>query len=187
MACCSPLRPGKRPRVSLSWSIPDPAPLRARTSRHFRDSGKHQTAEAAVPAPSPELRPWFRQTESIKAAWISGGISARSFSLSLGSSTVRIPTRCAASNFFLHAADGQNLAAQRDFAGHGHVAAHRNVRQGADDGRADGDSGRRAVLGDGALGHVHVNIDVAVEVVRQAEGWRCASAHSSWPPARIPA
>ncbi len=31
--------------------------------------------------------------------------------------------------FFFYAADRQNLAPQGDFAGHGHVAAHRNARQ----------------------------------------------------------
>src|ERR1700686_101493 len=72
--------------------------------------------------------------------------------------------------FFLDATDGQNLAAQRDFAGHGDIAAHGNSGKGADDGVADGDAGGRAVLGDGAFGNVYVNIDVAVEILGQAEG-----------------
>src|SRR5258707_5132102 len=70
---------------------------------------------------------------------------------------------------FFYAADGQNLAAQGDFAGHGHVAAHGNFRERADDGVADGDAGGGTVLGDGAFGDVHVNIDVAVEILGQAE------------------
>ena len=101
--------PSKRPRVSLNWLIPDPAPLHVELGRHFRDSGNAPTAEAAVPAPAPEPRPWFPQTESPKSSWISGGISARSFSLSLGSSTVRIPTRCAASSFSLTPPMGSTL------------------------------------------------------------------------------
>src|SRR6202043_986735 len=66
--------------------------------------------------------------------------------------------------FFLNATDGQNLAAQGDFTGHGDIAAHGNPGESADDGVADGDAGGRAVLGDGAFRNVHVNIDVAIEV-----------------------
>src|SRR5262249_9175539 len=39
----------------------------------------------------------------------------------------------------------------------------------ADDRGGDGDSGRRAVLGDRALGHVDVDVQVTVEVLRQAK------------------
>src|SRR5258706_2110887 len=70
------------------------------------------------------------------------------------------------------AADGENFATKRDFAGHGDVAAHRNFREGAYDGVADGDAGGRAVFRDGAFRNVHVDIDIAVEIFRQAEGVR---------------
>src|SRR5258708_21509709 len=73
---------------------------------------------------------------------------------------------------FFYAADGQNLPAQGDFSGHGHVAAHGNVRERADDGGADGDAGGRAALGDGAFGDGHVDIDVAIEILGQAESVR---------------
>src|ERR1700743_761738 len=71
--------------------------------------------------------------------------------------------------FFFHAADGENFSAQCDFAGHGEIATHGNARESADDGGANGDAGGGAVLGDGAFGHVHVNVDVAIEVFRQSE------------------
>src|SRR5258708_11790151 len=67
------------------------------------------------------------------------------------------------------AADGENFAAQGNFAGHGHITAHRNLSERADDGRADGDAGGGTVLRDGAFGNVHVNIESAVEISWQAE------------------
>src|SRR5260221_10254358 len=80
---------------------------------------------------------------------------------------------------FLDAADGQNLAAQGDFAGHGHIAAHRILRQRADDRIADGDPGGGAVLGNGSFRHVHVDIERAVEIFFEAEcgGARANVAH----------
>ena len=72
--------------------------------------------------------------------------------------------------FFFDAADGQNFAPKRDLAGHGHIAANRNMRQGAHDGGTNGDARRRPVFRDGAFGNVHVDIQVAIEVMRQAEG-----------------
>ena len=97
------------------------------------------------------------------------GTSARSFSLSLGRMASNSPARCAASKFFFQSADGQNFAAQSDFAGHGDIAAHGNLAERAGNRRGDGDAGRRAVFGNGAFRHVHVNIDVAIEVARQAQ------------------
>src|SRR6266481_4818307 len=72
--------------------------------------------------------------------------------------------------FFLDAADGENFAAQGDFAGHGDIAANGNFGEGADDGIANGDAGGGAILWDGAFGDVHVDIDVAVEILGEAEG-----------------
>ena len=71
--------------------------------------------------------------------------------------------------FFFYAADGENFAAQGDFAGHSEVAANGIAGERADDGGADGDAGGGAVFGDGAFGHVHVNVDVAIEIFGQAE------------------
>src|SRR5208282_3980509 len=79
----------------------------------------------------------------------------------------------------LDPADGENLAAKGDFAGHGDVAAHGVLGEGADDGIADGDTRGGAVLGDGAFGDVHVDINGAVEILRQTQsgGARAHIAH----------
>src|SRR5260370_6415642 len=81
--------------------------------------------------------------------------------------------------FLLDPADGEHLATQRDFAGHGDISPHRILCERADDGRADGDAGGRTVLGDGAFRYVYVNVDVAVEILGQAEqvGARTDVAH----------
>src|ERR1700722_3334343 len=70
---------------------------------------------------------------------------------------------------FLHSADGQYFTTQGDFPGHANVAANGNAGKGADDGSAEGDARRGAVLGDGAFGDVHVDVEMAVEIFRQAE------------------
>src|SRR5262249_11686590 len=70
---------------------------------------------------------------------------------------------------FFEAADGQDLAAQRDFAGHGDVAEDRNFCQRAGGGLGHCDACGGAVLGDGTFGDVDVDVDVAVEVAGQAE------------------
>src|SRR5437016_6998976 len=79
-------------------------------------------------------------------------------------------------DFLLDAADGQNFASKGDLARHGHIAANRNVREGTDNGGTNRDARRRAVFRNGALRYVHVDIEVAIEIVRQAEG-RGARAH----------
>src|SRR5262244_2207312 len=63
---------------------------------------------------------------------------------------------------FFDAADGENLAPEGDFAGHGDIATNGNLSEGAHDGVANGDAGGRAVLGDGAFRNVHVNVDIAI-------------------------
>src|ERR1700676_28300 len=80
--------------------------------------------------------------------------------------------------FFLKASDGQNFAAEGDFAGHGYVAANRNSGKRADDRSADGDAGGRSVLGNCAFGNVDVNIERAVEIFGQTE-FRGAGAHKT--------
>src|ERR1700732_1488837 len=72
--------------------------------------------------------------------------------------------------FFFDPADGKNFSTKRDFTGHGHIAAYRDTRQGADDGIADSNACGRPVLGYGALGNMHVNIDVAIKILRQPKG-----------------
>src|SRR5580658_197677 len=75
----------------------------------------------------------------------------------------------------LQSADGQHFAAQGDFAGHGDVAPDRNLGQRTGQRRGHGDAGRWAVLGDRALGHMQVQVDVAVELAAQAEDLRLAA------------
>ena len=69
----------------------------------------------------------------------------------------------------LDSADRQDPAAQSDFAGHRHIAADRNFRERAGNRSGDGNSRRRAVLRDSAFGHMDVNIQVTVEILRQSQ------------------
>src|SRR5687767_7880212 len=68
-------------------------------------------------------------------------------------------------NLFLHATDGQHVAAQRDFAGHGDVAPNRTLSENGDDRRGNGDARRWPVFRNGARGNVNVNV-VRFEVIR---------------------
>ena len=63
----------------------------------------------------------------------------------------------------LQAADRQHLAAQRDLTRHRHIGAHRNPGQRRHQRRAHPDTGTRAVLGRGALGHVDVDVQLLDE------------------------
>src|SRR5262249_24021656 len=71
----------------------------------------------------------------------------------------------------LQAADGQYFAAKGDLTGHRDIAAHGNAAERAGDGGGHGDARGGAIFGDGAFGHVQVNVDIAVEVARQAKAW----------------
>ena len=89
------------------------------------------------------------------------GISARSFSLSFRKDTVRKPIRWAARSFSLTPPMGRTLPRR--------VISPVMVRSQRTGMRVRALAGAvvtrgRAVLGDRAFGHVHVNIDVAVEV-----------------------
>ncbi|MNM70670.1 hypothetical protein D3C81_823070 [compost metagenome] len=66
--------------------------------------------------------------------------------------------------FFLEATDGQHLTAQGDFAGHGHIGTHWNLRQRRDQRRAHADTGARAVFGRGTFRHVDVHVVLLVEI-----------------------
>ena len=70
---------------------------------------------------------------------------------------------------FLEPADGQHAAAQRNLAGHGHVAAHRRAGERAHDGRGQRDAGGRTVLGRRPGRKVHVHVPRAREIRRDAE------------------
>ncbi len=97
------------------------------------------------------------------------GTSATSFSLSLGRITSNRSGAMRGQQFFLQSADGQHLAAQRDLARHRDVAPDGNLAQCAGNRGGDGDASRRSVLGNRAFRHVHVNIESAVKVARQAQ------------------
>ena len=97
------------------------------------------------------------------------GTSATSFSFSCGRITSNNTGAMRGQQLLLQSADRQHLAAQRDLAGHGDIAAHRNPAQRAGQSGCDGDAGRRAVFRNRAFGHVHVNVKVAVEIARQSE------------------
>ena len=97
------------------------------------------------------------------------GTSARSFSLSLRKHNFEKTGAMGGQQFFFKAADGQNFAAQRDFAGHGEIAANRNLAKRAGNCRSDRDACRWAIFRNGAFGHVHVQIEIAIEVAVQAQ------------------
>src|SRR5690242_19553646 len=75
-------------------------------------------------------------------------------------------------NLFLDATDGQNFAAQRDLAGHGHVATNRNMRERTHNWGADGDAGRGAIFRNSAFGNVHVDVEMTVKSMRQTKSRR---------------
>ena len=75
----------------------------------------------------------------------------------------------------LQPADGQHPSPQRDLAGHGHIVAHRPVRQGRQHGRGDGDARRRPILGHGPLGEVDMDVLRLVKVSGDAQLRRAAA------------
>ncbi len=85
------------------------------------------------------------------------------------------------------AADGQHLAAQRDFAGHGDVAPHRNVAERAGDRRGHGDAGGRD-RPSGSRPRARERGYRGCDRSRAAgRGDARANAHTTWPPAPTPA
>ena len=74
-----------------------------------------------------------------------------------------------AHRLFAQTSDGEHAAAQRDLARHGDVTVHRLPRQRGEHRRCDGDTGARAVLGDGPLGKVDVDVLCLIKIRRDAE------------------
>ena len=68
-------------------------------------------------------------------------------------------------DFLLNAAHGQHLAAQGDFACHSQMVFHLALGEGRSERRYHRHARRRAILGDGALGHMDMDI-VLVEQIR---------------------
>ena len=97
------------------------------------------------------------------------GTSATSFSLSCGRITSNRSGAMRRQQLFFQSADGQYLAAQRNLAGHGDIAPDGNLAQSAGNRGGDGDAGRRAIFRNRAFRHVHVDIESAIEVARQAQ------------------
>ena len=86
-----------------------------------------------------------------------------------GMITVKMPDRMAASVFFPQAAHRHDLAAERDFPGHGQIRGHGPPGQGGNERRGHGHSGRRPLLGHGPGRHVNVDIHFLVELFRQVQ------------------
>lgn len=61
--------------------------------------------------------------------------------------------------FFADASDGEDFAAEGDFAGHGEVGADGSFAECGDEGGEKGDTGGGPVFGDGAFGDVDVDIE----------------------------
>ena len=87
----------------------------------------------------------------------------------------------------LQAADWKHLAAQRDLAGHGDIAPHLDLRQRAGQPGSQRDAGRWTILRNRALRDVHMDVDVAVEVLAPVPDDARASGCSSARPAPTPA
>ena len=67
---------------------------------------------------------------------------------------------------FFKSANGEDFAAKGDFSSHGQIAAYRDFAERAGNRGSDGDAGGGAVFRDSALRHVHVDIEIAVEITR---------------------
>ena len=63
-------------------------------------------------------------------------------------------------HLLLDAAHRQDRTAQRDLTGHRQLIIDGNAGEQGDDGGQHGDAGRRAILGNGARGHMNVDIDL---------------------------
>ena len=97
------------------------------------------------------------------------GMSARSFSLSFGRMMFFTPARCAASTFSLTPPIGSTLPRNVISPVIATSRRTRDARESRHQRRRERDPRRRAVLRDGAFGHVDVHVRLAVEVLRDAE------------------
>jgi len=73
-------------------------------------------------------------------------------------------------DLFLDAADGEHPARERDLARHGHSRPHRTAGELRNQRGHEGHARGRAVLGDGALGDVEVQVHALEERLLDAEG-----------------
>ena len=98
----------------------------------------------------------------------SAGMSRRSFALPSRHNHFTQPGAIRGQHLFLHPADFERLAAQRDFAGHRHVATHAAATEHARDRQRDREAGTRPVLRNRTGGEVDVQVGVAELTLRRS-------------------
>ena len=72
-------------------------------------------------------------------------------------------------DFLLQAADRENLAAQGDLAGHGHIPSDRSAGKGGNQGGCHGYPRRRPVFRYGTRRDMHMNLDILEEVIGEIQ------------------
>ena len=105
------------------------------------------------------------------------GISARSFSLSFGISTVVMPPRSAASSFSFRPPIGSTRPRSVTSPVIATSRAHRDAGQHRDDRGRHGDARRRAVLRRRAFRHVDVDVALLEQRRLRCRSWSPATAH----------
>ena len=126
--------PRRRPRFPLVGQFLIALGFRFELRRHFRDSVDASRVSRGRSNAISKTSSMFSTNRMVKAGLNFRRDIRQILFIVLGENHGANPHAMSGQQFFLHAADGQDLAAQGDFAGHGHVAAHRDARQGADDG-----------------------------------------------------
>ena len=136
----------REPPLSAAATVP-PALVRGARRPASPAAPPSRSPPACAPAPGRSPRRRGATGMIFSPFFTLSGISARSFSFSFGMNTVLMPAAQRRQQLLLQPADRQHPPAQRDLAGHGHVAAHRDAGQHRDDGGRHRDAGRRTVLG----------------------------------------
>src|SRR3569623_537328 len=79
--------------------------------------------------------------------------------------------------FFFQAADGQHLAAQRDFSRHRDVGTHGDTAQGRYQCSTHTDARARTILGNSTFGHMDMHVVLLIELRIDTEQCRAAAHH----------
>ncbi len=87
------------------------------------------------------------------------------------------PATVGRQKLLLQTADGQHLATQGNFPGHGHVGTHRDLGQSGHQGGAHADPGAGTILGRGAFRHMHMDVVFLVEIRFYAQHGAAAAHH----------
>ena len=98
------------------------------------------------------------------------GRSSRSFIFFSGSKYGLQTRAMRGQDFLAHAANRQHPSAQGDLAGHADVSEDGPARQRGDHGGRHRDARRRTILGNGAFGHVDVNIHPLKDLQINSQG-----------------